>query len=196
MSDIQGLLNKYKGIPDERFFGEVFSLEEYKSVKGVKADVVIDIGALAGEFCAYVYDKANVIYAIEPYDPHYEELVNNIDQFGLDKIKPFNIAISDTNEMGYLDIRTRGGHSLGNSGQPIERMTLATFIINNKINHIDVLKIDVEGEENKIFASKDFLTVQDRISFIIGEHLEANKSFFTSLGFKTKTENNNYIYYR
>lgn len=191
MSKIQALRDKYEKIDDERFFKEVFVDEEYKSALDIKADVVVDVGALAGEFCAYIYPKAKVIYAIEPFPDHYKELVENIQEFNLTKIKPFNIALSDTNDFQSLKTnKARGGHNLspGEDENLVQTKTLAVFMQEQNIKHIDILKIDIEGGEQYVFGSEDFADVADKISFIIGEHLEGQRDRLKSFGF-TSLEN-------
>ena len=47
--------------------------------------------------------------------------------------------------------------------------TLDTVFKENKIEHIDVLKIDVEGTEHMIFGEKSFGNVAPKIDLIIGE---------------------------
>lgn len=194
---IDKLLEKYKKIKDERFFKELFEGEEYKPCLDIKADVVLDIGALAGEFSAYIYNKAKVIYAIEPHPKYYEELSTNIKEFGLNKIKPFNLALSDYNGEGKLRIGGRGGSALANDGtETVKVLTLSTFIKENNIKHIDLLKIDIEGGEEKVFSAKDFAEISDRIDFIIGEHIGDNFEPLLKQGFKYSTYQNNQIYKR
>lgn len=195
------LLNKYKLIDKERFFKDVFEKEEYLPCRELKADVILDIGALAGEFSAYMYDKAKVIYAIEPYSKHYVELEENIKEFGLTKIKSFRLALSNSNGSADLSILQRGGHTLVPSVTPseIEQVpcqTLATFIKEQKIEHIDILKIDIENGELLVFNSPDFKEVADRIDVIIGEHLGGLEELFKSLGFTPRGYKQNTIFER
>lgn len=171
---IDRLLGKYRDIPGERFFGEAFIDQVYKEALGRKADVVVDVGALAGEFSAYIYDEAKQIYAIEMYSGAYKELTDNIKEFKLNKIKPFHLALAATN--GETQIRVnqveRGGHRLedGDMVETVRTITIDKFMDEQGIDHIDILKIDIEGIEEQIFRSQGFHNVRDKISFIIGEH--------------------------
>lgn len=196
MADIQGLLKKYKGISGERFFAEVFENDEYAPARDVKADVVIDVGACAGEFSAYIYDKARVIFALEPYREHYNELCDNVDEFGMDKVIPINLALSDYNGDGSLVITGRGGHKLikghgSDKTETVKVLTLAQFMKDHGIDHVDVLKIDVENGEGAIFNSQDFKEVAPHIDFIIGEHIADLQDLFENLGYKTRSFPNN-----
>lgn len=201
MSNIQGLLDKYKEIPEERFFAELFEGKEYEPTLNTKADVVIDVGACAGEFSAYIYEKATKIYAIEPYSGHYKELEENIKEFDLEKIRPFKLALSDYNGEGDLVVATRGGHVLtkGSKSSLTEKVqvkTLASFMKDQGLTRVDILKIDVENAENEIFNSKDFASVADKINFIIGEHLGQVDNLLLSFGFKARAHKQNIIYER
>jgi len=170
---LKKLLNKYK---DDRFFDEVFKHEIYKEAKEVaKKDIVIDIGATAGEFSFYIYDQAKKIYAIEPYSEHFEELKENVEKYKLKKIKPFRLAIagSDGDRELFYSGRGRGDASLvwkdKECREIVPTVTLAKFMFDNKISHVDILKIDVESAEHEIFSCPSFKTIADKIEFIIGE---------------------------
>jgi len=201
MANIQGLLDKYKNKPDERFFAELFQGEEYKPLLERKLDVVLDIGALAGEFSAYVYEKAGIIHCIEPYDPYYNELASNIKEFNLTKMIPYNLAI--LNYSGECHISTedvRGGNRVTENkegSQPSKCETIASFMMKNSIDHVDVLKIDIENMEAHVFSSPDFKDVVGKIDCIVGEHLTDGAGvILEGYGF-TKTEHmHNLIYER
>ncbi len=195
MRKIDKLLEKYANIPDERFFKDIFDHGEYKAVREVYP-VVMDIGALAGEFSAYIYDLAKEIYAIEPYSEHFKELKENIKDFELTKIKPFNIALAGHNGTGKLAVALRGSHKLDEEGVEVETQTLATFMKNNDISHIDLLKIDIEGGEIVFFNSPDFKDVVGEIDVIIGEHFSGLLELMQNYGYNMTVDGNNYIFKR
>ena len=190
MADIRGLLAKYKKIEEERFFGETFENNQYALALNEPADIVLDIGALAGEFSAYIYDKAKVIYAVEPYVRHYKELVDNIAEFGLSKIKPYHLAIAGQNGQANLAVQSRGGHRLSEDAnkntQKVIGKTLAQFMKDENIEHVNRLKIDAEDAETQIFRAPDINEAIDKIDYIIGEHLGPIENELISYGF-TKT---------
>ena len=175
MANIKGLLDKYSKIENERFFREVTINGEYEPSINKKADIVVDVGACAGEFGAYIYEKAGIIYSLEPYSGHYKELEQNVKEFELTKIKPYKLALSNYNGEGTLTIGGRGGSRLvlGEGSDKTEKVqvkTLAAFMKDEGIDHIDLLKIDIERGEDEVFTALDFKNVADKISFIIGEH--------------------------
>jgi FkbM family methyltransferase len=191
MADIAGLLEKYEAIPDERFFNEVHNGGEYACVKDVKGSVCIDVGACAGEFASYVYNNFETIYCLEPYSKHYEELVSNIQEFGLYKIKPRRIAIIGDNKINRLEIKCRGGHCIGKDGEEeVVAVTLAEFLRDEKIDHVDLLKIDIEGFEKDVFESHHFKNIYESVPLIVGEHLTGRvHNTLADLCYKLKDSN-------
>lgn len=193
MSQIDKLLKKYKLIEGERFFDELFRKNEYEAAK-FKSHIVLDVGACAGEFAAYIYDYADIIYAIEPHEDHYNELEFNIKEFGLDKIRPFKLALYKTDGEAKLTNESRGSHRLDDSGvEVVKTQTLKTFLDENGIDKVDILKIDIENGEKDIF-NEDFKEISDRIDFIIGEHLDVVRPLLESCGFNYHREKDNLVF--
>lgn len=189
-------LNKYKEkYKDDRFYNEVFVDEIYGAIKDRKKKVVVDVGALGGEFSIWVYPEADVIYAIEPENDAYNELEENIKDFP--KIKSFKVALGGKNGNSRLRIRERGGHQLDASGgQKVVVKTLATFMNENKIDHIDVLKIDIENAEQEVFMADDFKKVAKKLDTIIGEHFSGLGQLLEDYGFKMSIDKDNYLFTR
>jgi FkbM family methyltransferase len=193
MKNLQIYKDLYK---DDRFFKEIFISEIYKAVFDKKKDVVIDIGALAGEFSFWI--NGGEVYAIEPEEDSYLELESNIDEFGFN-VKPYKLAIAKENGTRILDTRngTRGGSTLGGEiGQTVQTKTLATFMNDNNILNVDILKIDVEGAELEIFNAPDFKEVVDSIKCIIGEHLQGVSDLLEGYGFKVTDCGSNLLFER
>lgn len=176
-----------------RFVKEVIFNKEYQ--ESLRFDVVIDCGANIGAFSLFIYDMANKIYAIEPNNINYANLVKTVKENELEKIETYNLAISDTNAEGIISSSTESGDYGGwkvNGGdssftQKVNLSTLARFIKDRNIEYVDLLKIDVEGHEEKIFQSKDFAEVNKKIGVIIGEyHLGVDiKRILDERGFRT-----------
>lgn len=197
--NIQGLLDKYKDNTEERFFKEVFEKNEYIDARDQKAAVVIDVGALAGEFSAYIYPYAGTIYAIEPFRKYFEELTENIREFELNNIKAFKLAISNRNGESILSSdSSRGGNAIqeDGTGEVVQTVTLASFIKEQGIETVDILKIDIEGHEKKVFEAEDFKEVALRINYIIGEHLDTVIDLLKGYGFAMRVDGANYIFER
>lgn len=169
-----------------RYRNEIFVGKQYdRGIKKDHYDVIVDIGANVGHFCDYIHSRADVIYAIEPGKENYEELLKNIKEKNLDKVKPFNIGFAkEDGEIDY-DPFAESTHWYHQSfSEKITVMTLASFVKREQIKKIDLMKIDCEGCEQDVFAmtiEKLPITVQE----IVGElHGGFDDKIFDKLGYK------------
>lgn len=160
-----------------RFIHEVLDKEEYEGV--FKDLVVIDLGANIGSFSYWIYDRAKVIYAIEP-EPRCIELMNKTKYEGkLDKLNIFELAIAaQTGDRLFIfdPGKTGGGGHLdpypvkSSVHMIVPTKSISDFMESEAISHVDILKIDVEGGEKEIFQSQSFKSVAEKIKTIIGEY--------------------------
>lgn len=158
-------------IPDNRFIQEVYVDQEYKFL-WPHYPVVIDIGANIGAFSCWIYDHADVIYAVEPLTENVEIIEKTIDLNRLSKIIVKEMAISD---QSIPKVMLRNGDPKGGGwrldeagGYPVSCRTLEDFMNSCEIEYADLVKMDVEGEELKILKTEYF--PKDRIGTIIGEY--------------------------
>ena len=199
MINLTPLLKKYDS---DRFFNEVFVDKIYDPVSKLgKLNTVIDLGACTGEFSYWVYDQAEKIYAIEPIKKYYRQMEDIVEQYKLDKLKPFNLAIGSYNGRGFMNEDLKKGAAKLNgasevSTRPTEVRTLATFMKENDIEFVDVLKIDIEGGELGVFSSSDFGKVADKIKFIIGEHGSEIEDLLPKYGFTLRKYLRGFIFER
>jgi len=158
---------------------------------------VIDIGAHKGETINFFLDNFSIgeIYAFEPNYDLYQKL-KKINKFNKKNIRIFNFGIGYRDEIKTLNIMTDSSSSTINSikkkteyfkkkkkllslfssnknflkkKQKIKITSLSQIISNNKINRIDILKIDTEGYEYNVLKGikpNDF----KKINFIYFEH--------------------------
>lgn len=154
-------------------FTEVFIDEFYKKGLIKKNMTIVDIGAAMGLSALYFKDYAKMIYACEPFPDVYRSAVENTKEYK--NIKLFNIGIAGSTRKDTLygydnapaaTIEKRDGVT---STFEAQFLSLDDFMGKNKIDHIDLLKVDCEGSEYEIFASSAFQTVSPRIDYIIGE---------------------------
>lgn len=172
MKRIDRLREKYA---NDRFFEEVFKSEIYKEAFDLgQVDTVVDVGACAGEFSFYIYPHAKHIYAIEPEASEYIELVDNIYNTGCKRIRPYHLALSNINGLMHLRVFGRGGHFVvtdkSEDSMPVQSRTLNTFLEEEGIESVDILKIDIENGEDKVFSAPDIDKAMKKIKFICGEH--------------------------
>lgn len=162
---------QYDGKSEDSFAGvpliSIFIDREYEREKCVveDGDVVFDIGANLGFFSYYSFCKgASKVYCFEPGSSQISSIKKNFGSFQNLIIE--ESAVSNIN--GELKFYYNPESSWESSLTPLENITpvicksidLNNYIENQKIEKIDFLKIDCEGEEYKIIASlnSDFLT--------------------------------------
>jgi len=196
---MSNILKLYKMLEDNkaRFIDEVFEKEIYKPT--CPQLTIIDAGAYEGEFSFYSYPFAKKIYAIEPDPRPFEIMKTHVEEFEVGNIiLPFNIALAK--EDGERNFFNSGyGGSAFKSGADtivVKTQSLANFMKENKIDQVDVLKIDVESAEREIFGAPDFPSVADKIKMIIGEHGDGLPEILLPLGFKLKDYQYGFIYTR
>ena len=160
--------------PDEEInnqINEIFSDKDYELAKRKKDMVVLDVGANIGMFSLFIKDWAKKIYAIEPSKRIFECLKENTKKWN--NIEIFNVGFS--NRKGKAMLYGKGDETPqtmileGENKELIDTTTIEDFINENKIDHIDVMKIDIEGMEYVVLADNSFRNIADRIDFIIGE---------------------------
>lgn len=145
-------------------------------LEGKEDLVIVDAGANIGLWTYYAYPYAKIIYALEPAMEHYECLVTMAVTNGLDNVAPIKKALSNENgKAKFYHNENTTMYSLSkkvntkNEFEEVDTITLDQFFKENKIEHVDFMKIDVEGAESLIFGSEGFDRVKDKIDVIMGE---------------------------
>lgn len=135
--------------------------------------VVVDVGANIGVVTQYMRDYSKKVYCIEPSPEHFEALKQNKEYNNWDNVELFNFAIADKD--GEMDFhrsnsnRTCNSLALGYQDEDVVKVkTVAfdTFFNDNKIDHVDFMKFDVEGAEDLILRSEGFMKVAPKIDQI------------------------------
>lgn len=149
--------------------------------------IFIDIGANIGTVTHYIYDHFQCyIDAFEPHPGAYKILKKSF--INLNKIKCHNYCISDKSEhkkffmhnlsrsSKHLSLSRRG--SLESSKKDIDKnkyfesQSKSIDELLNSYNHIDCIKIDIEGHEYKIIDQ--IINKKNKIKFVVCE-LHKNK---------------------
>ena len=140
----------------------VWLLEDYKIKKFEihSDDVIIDIGAHIGIFTIYASQFCNngKIYSFEPVRENYDLLLNNIKLNHSEQVKPFNLAVSNTNDdvVAIYINDDKAAHSIFPSSESsinVKSITLQNIFEENNINHCNFLKLDCEGAEYEILCN-------------------------------------------
>ncbi len=138
----------------------VFGSGEYdfEVIDWSRVRTVVDAGAHVGGFTLWAARRANCrILALEPNPETYELLAENVRRAGiLSRVTLFNAALAGGS--GTRTLHTPPGPSHGDSvaiekgGGSVEvrAMTLSELLASGGIEHVDLLKLDVEGAEYEV----------------------------------------------
>lgn len=200
MQDIQGIFfrdfhNAY--IPD--ILTEIYKQRVYAPYLESKQNkVVLDIGANIGLFSFYAREFSDKVYAFEPAMEHFEALTYMISFNKYQNIIPIKQAVANEDgEAVFHHSSNTTMYSLNaavaNTGESetVETVRLDTLFKELELDHVDFMKIDIEGAEGQVIGGEGFDNVADKIDTIMGEwHTWAGvspeqfASYFRDRGFK------------
>lgn len=147
----------FEGSPEIAALIEIYVEKEYEFELYKPPQIIIDLGAHTGNTALYFharYPKA-IIYAIEASPQNYVQLVKNVAD--ISAIVPWHGAITDTDgHIEFFESKNSLGSSLqkrSNDAKVIEvpSFTLKTLFSHFNIECADLLKVDIEGGEEKLF---------------------------------------------
>ncbi len=151
-----------------------------------QGDITIDVGANIGIHTleqARIVGNTGTVYSFEPHPVIYEKLKKNIKLNHMHWVEAFPIALSDQSGNAQLfgfDNANQGTSSLENKmssskANPltIQTQTLDSFVTEQKINALHLLKVDIEGHELKFFLGA-LKTIAQFKPIIVFEDSEKN----------------------
>lgn len=163
----------------EQVFWELHYYADFKTSPSVIVDAGANVG-LASIYLANRFSQAR-IFAIEPELSNFRLLERNVRQY--DNVTPIRAALWSTNTtidlidpgMGHwgFQVIDAGQASAAERIDKVVGITVDEFMNNHKIDHIDVLKIDIEGAEKEVFTDPSKWI--DRVSVLIVELHERYK---------------------
>jgi FkbM family methyltransferase len=174
--------------------GEMYSIPECHIEAG---DIVFDVGAHFGFFSYYAVQKgAKEVYAFEP-NPYVFEILKKHAEMWSNKIKPYQLALSDKNgeadlfiadELGTISTMLKNRENtplkLGRytKSVKVKTMTLDSFVKEYNIERVDFIKIDTEGSEREIIkgAKETIKKFKPRMA-IAAYHLPDDKKMIPKL---------------
>jgi FkbM family methyltransferase len=172
----------WKGDFDNYYIGhqaeEILKGRLYAPYLETKTDpVVIDCGGNIGLFSLYASKYAKKVYTLEPSPIHFDTINRMLAFNDIRNVKPINKAIYINN--GFFNFYHNINETMGSLHQavadgskpPIQvpSITLEQLFKDEKIDHCDLLKIDIEGTEYEVICSESFKAVADKIDTVIGE---------------------------
>lgn len=192
--------------PSYNNYLEFFVIRVYDKYLANKTfDTIVDVGANVGLFCEYVRRNTTCkkIYALEPNVQALKVLkdsfVNNefvlIEKALMDKDGELEFFIDPSNStIGSIEQRHMGSLK---ASYKVPGICFRTFIKENNIEYIDLLKMDIEGGEYPFFASMEKEDLDKIRTMLIEYHLQGGQSMdkevailmalFRGAGFKCKT---------
>jgi len=164
---------------------QIFVDEEYFfQIKPPK--IIIDLGANIGLTARYFAKRYpdTLVIALEPDSGNFEMLIKNTVDLNIVKIKK---AIWDETTDLYLDIDPNLGEwgikvTNEQTQHLVQTTTLNDIIENNHIEIIDLLKIDIETAEERLFKHPDWLT---KVRYLVIETHDRMKPYSSNNFFRS-----------
>lgn len=149
---------------------------------GKKDLTILDVGANIGLATNY-FAKYGKVYAVEPCQEHFDCLTKMVEFNELKNVTPIQYAISTTNgEATFYHSPNSTANSFfkmveGADSEIVKTHTLGELFKEYKLEHVDFMKLDIEGSEYDVLGSDTFDEVADKIDAIMGEtHKWANRN--------------------
>ena len=143
-----------------------------------------DLGANLGLHSIVLSKLGYNVKSYEPDAQHYKKMLDNLKLNGSKKVKTFRKAVSNNNKDAVFTkiINNTTGSFINDSKKkifgPINRYKVRCIEFNEILRHSDLLKIDVEGMEAKLFCSTIAKDWDGKIAIVeIGSKQNATKIF-------------------
>ena len=146
--------------------------------RGVAADVVFDVGAGYGATSIWFANWAKQVFLFEPH-PRNRRFVEEHHRIRrVDNVELVPAAVSNRSGTATLFSKAYDGHhALSDVGASettetfeVETVTLDEFAAARGIEHIDVLKVDVEGFEAEVFEGAAGLLGRHAVDLVLFEY--------------------------
>jgi FkbM family methyltransferase len=185
-------------IPD--ILEEVYIKKVYAPfVTGKKDLIIADVGGNIGLTTYYFKDYAKRVYIVEPAKLHQKTIETMLDYNKITNVTLCPYAITNKNgttkfyhnENSTMYSLSDAVNEKKDDYEEVEIVTFDEFMKRNKLDHLDILKLDVEGSECEVVASEGFKKYAPNIKVVLGEWHSWAKceqvqfaNMFTDLGFQ------------
>ncbi len=168
-------------------------------------DIVVDAGAnigLISIFCALRAGQSGMVLSFEPHPETYPILQKNISVNGISQIKAYKKALGSASGSAkiYSNLQiNRGAASLvefreDSPSFDIEVDSLDEVLKQQKISHVDLIKIDVEGFEMEVLKGAEGILSQENGPILVVECSNTRNNFNYSMEELFDFLNNKYCY--
>ena len=164
--------------------------------------VCFDVGAFIGVITLAMASRLgphDKVFSFEPTRPTYSKLLDNISLNKYKFVTPKNLALSNSRKESIINITKDPGQShmlpddqVAKDGlvpdnsnyQEISVDTIDEFTEREKLHHIDIMKIDAEGQDLNVLRGSNKLLKSKTINYIICEieDAAANEDIRSLLG--------------
>lgn|GEM_PF-1052939 len=174
-------------LKEDPSFDDVWLRDVYYPYKPKTDDIVIDVGAHMGFFTLKIAKNVKMIIAVEPDPTNFRFLVLNIKINQVDKkVAAYNVALGDANRQMFLDRTGYGGGRSKITSQKtdiqVKTQTLDSLVETVGLDHVDLIKIDTEGNELSVIRGAQEVLRRYRPDLLVASyhfpkelHLVANQ---------------------
>jgi FkbM family methyltransferase len=143
-----------------------------------EGSVALDIGANVGLVTYYLAQHFDKVYSLEPFSAHFNNLLRMLNFNRLTNVEPIKKAIhikegifgfgsaGNNQTTKSLHMATWGGKE---PEEQVETITFEKLFKDYEIEHIDLMKLDVEGSEIELLSHSGFRAVAPKIKTIVVE---------------------------
>jgi FkbM family methyltransferase len=172
---------------DYNVLSEVYAKKIYMLLKEFEpkpGQIIVDLGAYIGDYTIFAASYDSYVYSIEPCRSNLMLLIQNILLNDIKRnISIFKVAISDHKGYAYFPWKSLdynpGSYSLTLSQdakmlniifEKVPVVTLDDLMNKIHIDKIDLIKIDIEGEEDKVLESSVILLKRLKPKIVLEVH--------------------------
>jgi len=174
-----------KGTDDARFAAEAYEYPLQKYFNKITQGVFVDVGSNIGKYAIKVANQLGTngrVVAIEPEPSNFEMLTANVELNGLSNTTLLNVACWNKNERLKLCLgpgfKGTGAHSVkyhrSEDFIEVTASKLDDILKDLLIEHVDLMKIDVEGAEGEVLEGAEESLAENPHLKIIFEATDSN----------------------
>ena len=158
-----------------------FNTDFYWFLKDQEDLNMIDLGANIGLFSIFAAPVCEKVFAVEPTPSHFALMEELVDLAGVKNIEMLNLAVGLENGEAEFNIHERNStmnsfithRTDPHSGKTVKvkTKTLNSLIDSLDVDHINFVKMDIEGFENEIIFEESF---EEALTKIDGLYVEVH----------------------